>query len=82
MPKLLHPVNAVGGCLTVGHLLRCLQCLPEDTTITIAIETWADPEDPHNRELKRLVRQPHFIEIRPRTAVLSLVYSEPEEGTK
>lgn len=37
--------------MTAGQLKQVISALPDDTEVRIALDTWADPENPSNREL-------------------------------
>lgn len=65
-------------------LKRAIVDLPDDMEVRIALDTWADSEDPGNREVLRSTRPVHFLEIRSRQnyAFLFLVHSEPEESSE
>lgn len=65
--------------MTAGLLKRCIDALPDDAEVRIALDTWADPD---NAEIRRQTLTVHFLEIRPRTdyTFLFLVHSEPEES--
>lgn len=68
--------------MTAGLLKRCIDALPDDAEVRIALETWADSDDPDNAEIRRQTLTVHFLEIRPRTdyTFLFLVHSDPEES--